>query len=101
MIIRLAFLKRDENGKPAPDGFEVASEWPIDCLPRIGETVILPKKFLGIISDMMPDLALMRRYEVVTIDHHWDKLMCPNISVYISVMSCVDRAISACNKALS
>jgi hypothetical protein len=85
MFIRLAYLKRDENGKILWDGVELDSELDVDMLPRIGEHVFLPPRLWG---PIMPDstLDVCRRYIVVRVEHKWDRLVAPIYDVHVADM---------------
>lgn len=86
MQFRIAFLKRDAAGTVQMDGFQVAENFSADYMPRVGEHVVLPDKLLEVIRAEVPALAIQRRFEVVSIDHHWNSFAPNNISIYLSTI---------------
>lgn len=88
MQVRVAFLHRYPDGKVKLDGFQVCEQLHIDTMPRIGEHVVLPDRLLAVIRENVPGID--RRFEVVSIDHHWDSIGPANISVYIAKCFALD-----------
>jgi hypothetical protein len=85
MIVRVAYLKRDASGKVVGDGCCLHASWPVDQLPRVGEAVLLPQKMLDTVRAEYPELAIVRRFSVVSIDHHWDT-MNHAVCLYVSTL---------------
>ena len=84
MLIRLAYLKRNADGTVQPDGIELDPAFDIDDLPRIGEGVWLPRHIAQKAHPDFKSPLLPRRFEVVQIDHFWDRLMAPTRCVYVA-----------------
>ena len=85
MNVRVAFLRRDENGEVLHDGIELAESFRnLDYVPRIGETVVVPKSFRDILQPHHP--LPQKRFEIVAVEHRWETLLAPVLHIYLSTL---------------
>jgi hypothetical protein len=68
MKVRLAFLKRYPDGSIKMDGFELADDLYLEVIPQIGWCLVLPDELAAVVREKMPELQIMRRFEVVSVD---------------------------------
>lgn len=84
MYIRLAYLKRSEDGEVLWEGVELVDKLDVDLLPRVGEHVFLADHLW---KDALPHIKMhtgARRFVVVRVEHKWDRLMAPIYDVHVA-----------------